>query len=281
MKLLILGVGFLGSKLLNDLSDKFDVVGADIKPKNTIVKKIDATIYTEVENFFLQETPDVVINTIALSSYYTCETDPKLCNKLNFKSAKNIAKASRSINSKMIFISSSYVFDGKDGDYLETDIPNAKTQYAISKIDAEREVLKLDNAIVLRCEPIYGVDEYGKHIVFGTNTFKSEVDIAFPNLLRRPIFINDVPYIIITLIEKKIKGIVNMAGKDTLKWIDFVNSLAMLESATSQIRVVDSDNWILSPPHNTSLNTNKLFLSGAKITSFSQALKEIKNNKKE
>jgi len=279
MKFLILGVGFLGSKLLNDLSDNFDAIGADIKPKNIVVKKIDATIPLEIENFFLQETPDVVINTIALSSYYACEIDPELCRKLNFKSAKNIAKACRKVNAKMVFISSSYVFDGSKGEYLETDTPNATTQYAISKIDAEKEVLKLNNSIVLRFEPIYGFDACN-NIVFGTNTFQSEVNVAFPNLLRRPIFINDIAPLLLLLIENNQKGIFNVAGGSILKWLDFLNHLAALENTEDRIKTVDNTSWILSPPYNTSLNTEKVISLGAKITNFQQALKEMKNNKK-
>ena len=38
MKFLVLGVGFLGGKILSDLSNNFDVIGADIKPKNIAVK---------------------------------------------------------------------------------------------------------------------------------------------------------------------------------------------------------------------------------------------------
>ena len=276
MKFLILGVGFLGSKLLNDLSDNFDAIGADIKPKNIVVKKIDATIPLEIENFLMQEAPDVVINTIALSSYYACEKDPGLCRKLNFESAKNIAKACRKVNAKMVFISSSYVFDGSKGEYLETDVPNATTQYALSKIDAEKEVLKLNNSVVLRFEPIYGIDVYSKNIVFGTNTFQSEVNVAFPNLLRRPIFINDVASIITLLIRKNKQGIFNVAGGSTLKWLNFLNHLASLENTEDKIKTVDNASWMLSPPYNTSLNTEKIILLGAKITGFQQALKIIK-----
>ena len=279
MKFLILGVGFLGSKLLNDLSDNFDAIGADIKPKNIVVKKIDATIPLEIENFLMQEAPDVVINTIALSSYYACEKDPGLCRKLNFESAKNIAKACRKVNAKMVFISSSYVFDGSKGEYLETDVPNATTQYALSKIDAEKEVLKLNNSIVLRFEPIYGFDACN-NIVFGTNTFQSEVNVAFPNLLRRPIFINDIAPLLLLLIENNQKGIFNVAGGSILKWLDFLNHLAALENTEDRIKTVDNTSWILSPPYNTSLNTEKVISLGAKITNFQQALKEMKNNKK-
>ena len=43
----------------------------------------------------------------------------------------------------MIFISSSYVFDGEKGNYLENDIPNSLNQCAVSKIHAEKKVLEL------------------------------------------------------------------------------------------------------------------------------------------
>ena len=227
----------------------------------------------------MQENPDIVINTIALSSYYICEMNSKLCRKLNFKVTKNIVKVCKKINAKMVFISSSYVFNGNKGGYLETDMPNSTSQYALSKIDAERVVLKLKDSIILRLEPVYGVDLYSGNVTFGTNTFKTEVSVAFPNLLRMPIFINDITPILLLLIEKNQNGVFNIAGEDMLTWLNFLNYLASLENAENRIGIVDNANWILEPPHNTSLNVEKILSLGAKITKFDQALKEMKSNK--
>ncbi|SVD08117.1 uncharacterized protein METZ01_LOCUS360971, partial [marine metagenome] len=258
MKIAILGVGFLGGKLVEFFSKRFKVVCADINPRSDLVKKIDATNKQEIENLLTVEKPDIVIDTIALSSYFVCENNHKLCRKLNFESAKYIAEACKKIDAKMIFISSSYIFDGEKGNYLETDTPNSLNKYALSKIDAEKKVLELDRAIVIRSEPMYGFDKGKKQIIFGTNTFEVDVKIGFPNILRKPIFIDDVPPIIFSLVEKNQSGIFNIAGPTKLKWLDFLIDLSMLVNAQNKIKIVDNSAWILKPPYDSSLNTSKI-----------------------
>ena len=276
MKIAILGVGFLGGKLVEFFSKRFKVVCADINPRSDLVNKIDATNKQEIENLLTVEKPDIVIDTIALSSYFVCENNHKLCRKLNFESAKYIAEACKKIDAKMIFISSSYIFDGEKGNYLETDIPNSLNKYALSKIDAEKKVLELDRAIVIRSEPMYGFDKGKKQIIFGTNTFEVDVKIGFPNILRKPIFIDDVPRIIFSLVEKNQSGIFNIAGPTKLRWLDFLTYLSMLVNAQNKIKIVDNSGWILKPPYDSSLNTSKISSLGIKTTAFKAALKELK-----
>jgi len=276
MKIAILGVGFLGAKLVEFFSKRFNVVCADINPRSDLVNKIDATNKQEIENLLTVEKPDIVIDTIALSSYFVCENNHKLCRKLNFESAKYIAEACKKIDAKMIFISSSYIFDGEKGNYLETDIPNSLNKYALSKIDAEKKVLELDNSIVIRSEPMYGFDKVKKQIVFGTNTFEFDVKIGFPNILRKPIFIDDLPPIILSLVEKNQSGIFNIAGPTKLRWLDFLTDLSMLVNAQNKIKIVDNSGWILKPPYDSSLNTSKITSLGIKTTAFKAALKELK-----
>jgi len=276
VKIAILGVGFLGSKLFDFLSVRYDIVCADLMPKYNHIEELDATNHQQVENFFKKERPNIVIDTIALSSYFECEKNPNLCRKLNFKTAKNISESCRKYASKMIFISSSYVFDGEKGEYDETDTPNSTNIYAKSKIDAERVVLSLVNSIVIRLEPIYGFHNEKNQLVFGTNTFENDIQVAFPELIRRPIFVDDVPRIISTLIKKNLSGIFNVAGPNKLKWYDFLLELSKLVDASEKIRIVEDSNWILHPPVDTSLKINKINLLGIHTTLFTEALEELK-----
>ena len=59
----------------------------------------------------------------------------------------------------MVFISSSYVFDGNKGSYKEDDPVLPTNQYAITKIMAEKEVSKLSRFLIIRVEMMYGLDQ--------------------------------------------------------------------------------------------------------------------------
>jgi dTDP-4-dehydrorhamnose reductase len=176
----------------------------------------------------------------------------------------------------MIFISSSYVFNGKKGNYSEADIANSTNKYARSKIRAEKKVLELKDAIVIRTEPLYGYDEEISQIKVGTNTFESYIENGYPDILRSPVFVNDIPRIILSLIEKNQKGIFHIAGPKKMKWFDFLKKLASIINAEDKVIIVDNSNWILKPPHDSSLDISKITSLGITTTSFEIALNELR-----
>jgi dTDP-4-dehydrorhamnose reductase len=276
VKIVIFGVGFLGSKLLKLIPDKYTVIGADINPFNSLVHRIDATNRIEVENFLINEKPDIVINTIALSSYFACEKNPDLCKLLNYETTKYIYNACKIVGAQMIFISSSYVFDGRDGGYKETDIPIPTNQYAQSKILAENVVLEASNSIVIRLESLFGYSEQNQQIMFGTNTFQKPVQVAFPNILRSPVFVDDVSKIIIELIERKENGIFHISSSKKLRWLDFLKELASLTNSEEKISIVDSLNWILDPPRDSTLDSSKINNLGLETTSVEEAFLKLR-----
>lgn len=272
MKIAIFGVGFLGSKLINFLSNKYEIFGVDISLKNKFIINIDATNPKKVLDILLLEKPDVVINTIALSSYVTCEKKPELCKKLNFYTAVNIIEACKIINAKLIFMSSSYVFDGESGNYCETDIPNARHEYGRLKIQAEKKVLELNGSIVIRTETLYGYEDESGQAIVGSSPFNKEIKVGYPNIIRCPVFVDDIPRIIYQLLVKEQSGIFHIAGPKKHKYLDFLNQLASAFNLKDTIFTVDSSNWILRPPYDTSLDVSKLNSLGISTTSLSDAL---------
>lgn len=277
MKIAVIGVGFLGSKLINYFSKICDVVGADINiHNNRFVKKLDATNRKDVKDFLISENPNIVIDTVALSSYFTCQNNPDLCKKLNYDTAVNIADICKDINAKMIFISSSYVFDGEKGYYSENDIPNSTHEYGMSKVRAEKKVLELKDSIIIRTEPLYGYDEEKAQITVGTNTFKDYAKVGYPGLLRSPVFVDDIPKIISDLIEKKQTGIFHIASTNKIKWLFFLTKVASIINAQEKVILVDNSDWILKPPHDSSLDISKITSLGVSITSFDIALNALR-----
>lgn len=274
MKIAIIGAnGFLGKKLVNFFSKENEVISASLHPLNDGVK-LDAANIEEVNDFMLKFKPDLVIDTVALSSSVECEKNPLLCNKLNYLTAKNIAETCKRNNLLMVFISSSYVFDGEFGNYKEEEIPSSKNEYAQAKIMAEKEVSQLQNYLIIRFDILYGLEN--NKIKFGTRIFDKIVEIGFPEQMRSPVFIDDVPRIINELINKKQKGVFHIAGPDKISSLEFVKKLSLLENPIPEIKIVDSCNWILKSPKNSTLNISKINSLGIKITSIDDALNILK-----
>lgn len=275
MKIIIFGAaGFLGTKLMNYLSKDNEIIGADINREENLIY-LDATDKNEVEKFLSKQKPDVVIDTVALASSVACEKNPELAKKLNYQTAKNIAEACKEIGTKMIFISSSYVFDGEKGDYNEKDETNATNEYAKTKLMAEEEVLKLKNSLVLRIDMIYGV--YKGKVRYGTDFIEKGVEVGYPDQIKKPLFVEDVPKIILELIQKDERGIFHLGGPETMKMIDFLKNLAPLIGQENKIKIVDSSGWIVKSPKNSTLDISKMNSLEIKTTPFKQALEIIKN----
>lgn len=277
MKIIILGAGFLGTKIYTYFSRYYEVLAVDKNPIDSHIINIDALNTHQLKNFLYKHKPDIIINTIALSSYYYCELNKQLCMEVNYELANNIADLSNEIKAKLIFISSSYIFNGNKGNYLETDLPDSNTSYAQAKILAEKSALKYPSSLVLRIDSMFGYDQLSNKIRVGTNIFASKIKIAYPNLIRSPVLVDDVPVIIYKLINLNQVGIFNIASDLQLNWLECIRQLAAIEQSENQIQIVSSKDWILEPPFNTSLNTKKLKSYNCIVNSFSDSLTLLKS----
>lgn len=166
-KLLITGVnGLLGQKLLTQAASKYSVIGIDLhnEPFNKKINfkyvKLDLTDRNAVKDMILTEYPHYLINTAAMTNVDACETEKEKCWKINVEAVNNIVYATRKIGTKIVHLSTDYVFDGSDGPYGEEASPSPLGYYGKSKLASENSLRAsdLDFAIV-RTMILYGEAE--------------------------------------------------------------------------------------------------------------------------
>jgi len=150
-KVLILGgTGMLGHMLFTQLSlqKNLDVyatarTSSDISQwfPPDLVKKIwvdvDADNFDKVIRAFASIQPDIVINCIGLIKQLPIANDPLSAITINSLLPHRISMSCRSAGARMIHISTDCVFDGKKGNYTETDPSNADDLYGRSKFLGE------------------------------------------------------------------------------------------------------------------------------------------------
>ncbi len=279
MKIVILGAaGFLGTKLMNLLSKENEVIGASLDSLEENIESVDATDKFQLYNFLNSKKPGVVIDLIALTSSVACEQNPELCKKLNFETAKNIAEICKELNAKMIFVSSSYVFDGKKGDFTEEDTTSPLNEYGKYKVLAEKEVLKLKNSIILRTAIMYGYNGKNKpNGVFNKILSGEDIPLGDPDQLRNPLLVDDVALIITSLLTLNQAGIFHMAGPNKLSMFDFLTSLEQILRKDSKIIINKNAPSLVVHPKNDTLNTSKLNSFGIKTHSLQEGLQILKN----
>ena len=149
--LVIGGSGLLGYYLKQNLTDA-DVYFTYKENKLDFKKAnfLDITNNSNLEKIFEKIKPNVIFHTAAITDLDWCEKNEKETYALNTNPIKNITNLAKRYNSKLIFISTDSVFDGKLGGYQENDPLNSINVYSKSKIEAEKIIKTLDNSLIVR-----------------------------------------------------------------------------------------------------------------------------------
>jgi len=188
-------------------------------------EKLDITNKEDVKRIISEHKPDVIVNCAAFTNVDACETEHEACWKLNVDGLKNLIIAARREGSKVIHISTDYVFDGKNGPYTEDDTPNPISFYGRSKLAAENALTTsgIDHAIV-RTMVLFGlgVNIKPNFALWMIDKLKAGESINIvDDQIGNATMIDDLAWGILKVIEKKQTGIFNIAGKDILSRYDF------------------------------------------------------------
>lgn len=273
MRIVIFGSsGFFGTKAFEILSKNHEVLRAGITEEEQF--KIDAANKQKIREFLLKYKPQLIIDTIALTSSMQCEQNPNLAYSLNYLTAKNISEVAKEMGAIMIFISSSYIFDGKKGDYTEKDTPTPENEYARTKVMAEGEILRNSKSIILRVDIMYGYNGTNKkNGVFDMILSGNQIKLREPNQLRQPVFVDDLPEIIFGLINRRQFGIFNVAGPTKIKMIDFLRKLELLVRNYSKISISNEKPTLeIKIPKNATLDISKIKNLGIKTHPLDEGL---------
>lgn len=153
--------GQLGSEL-KDLSSLY--------PNDTFiftdVAELNICNHTEVKEFIVKNEINIIINCAAYTAVDKAEEQFELSNKINHLAVKNFASVAKQYNTKLIHISTDYVFDGTNHvPYQEIDKPNPQSVYGQTKLDGELAIQKINpaNTIIIRTSWVYS--NYGNNFV--------------------------------------------------------------------------------------------------------------------
>lgn len=119
---------------------------------------LDITDVKAVMSMCAEKKPKVIVHCAALTDLPLCEKSPDKACLVNSVGTYNIAFGARSVGAKLVYISTSDVFDGtKKSPYLIKDVPNPTTVYGRSKHLGELAVMGiLENYIIMRISWMFG-----------------------------------------------------------------------------------------------------------------------------
>ena len=143
-------------------------------------QELDLTSKESIKQFFLRNNFDCIIHNESLMNVRECEENKNKAKKINVTSTKNLVDIIQEITPKIEFIhlSTPCIFDGVSGMFTETSIPNPVNYYGITRMDAENEVKKLHEFVIIRANYVNkGIWPYPKAFTdrFGTYLFSDQV----------------------------------------------------------------------------------------------------------
>lgn len=197
---------------------------------NVDYDKIDLADKKSVKKAVTKFFPDVIINAAAYTAVDKCESEKELAWKINVTGVENLIHYAKSVDAKLIHISTDYVFDGENGPYDETKIPNPISYYGRTKLASENALLTSGiNYAIVRTNVLYGHAKYGrpdfvKWVVTSLRDGK-EINIV-DDQINNPTFLDDLVKGIDGLIKFKKTGLYNIGGKEFLNRFDFTIRIA-------------------------------------------------------
>lgn len=230
MKILVTGAnGFLGSYLIQQLSEKgIQVIatgsGASRLPnennKHFQYETMDFTDPFSVHDVFQKHKPEVVVHAGAMSKPDECELNQWQAYRTNVEGTINLLLNAEEHKSFFVFVSTDFIFDGIQGMYREDDLPSPVNFYGKTKLEAEAAVkeYEFDWAIV-RTILVYGkpvTDKQNILTVVKEKLEKGEVYNVVDDQVRTPTYVEDLVAGIISVIERKTKGVYHISGDDVL-----------------------------------------------------------------
>ncbi len=233
--------GFIGSALLQRLGQQkdFSVIGTYHQhrpvlatPDNVVLRELDITEKQELKSLLQESNPDVVINTVAISTIDACERDKEQCDDINVDPTRTIVEHCQSRPMvKYIFFSTDHVFDGrKEKEYTERDATHPLNYYGKTKELGEQLISSaLQNYVIIRPCLVFGWPQrQQRQNLFSTiyTTLKQQKEFrAYKDKIRSPCYLDDLPPVVEQVIRKDKKGLL-LVGGETMSLYDFAWKIA-------------------------------------------------------
>lgn len=239
-KVLITGSnGLLGQSLVNLLlleKEKYQVYGVSkgenrAKRTDFSYHDLDLTQENDVKQLLKSIAPDVIVNTAAMTQVDLCEDHRELCNKINVEFVDVLKNYSEQNNTHLIHLSTDFVFDGKKGNYKETDSPNPVSFYGNSKLKAEQLLIQSTvKYTIIRTILVFGKvhDMSRTNIVLWVKEMlenKNEITIV-DDQFRMPTYVEDLALACKLSIDKKATGIYHISSNTLLSVYNIAKQIA-------------------------------------------------------
>jgi dTDP-4-dehydrorhamnose reductase len=276
MRIAITGAkGQLGAAMVNECRGRHDNVTA--LDRTTL----DVRNGRAVADTMARIQPDVIINCTGYNTVDAAEDHPLDALALNAFAIRSLARAATAVGATLVHYSTDFVFDGVEPTpRLETDPPNPKSVYAMSKLIGEWFAADVARHYVLRVESLFGQAAEGpapKGTVAGIvdALIHGRVVKVLIDRVVSPTFIADAAFVTRELLERHAaSGLYHCVNSGHATWHGFAAEAARLLGVEPHFDVIRFADVHLpaARPQYCALSNAKLAAAGIQMPSWQDAL---------
>ena len=233
-------------------------------------EELDLSKENSVNNYFDNNKFDIIINCAAYTAVDKAEEEHELANKVNHLAVQQLAEISNKHKTKLIHISTDYVFDGEsDKPYTETDETNPINVYGKTKLAGEQSIQKAmpTNAVIIRTSWVYS--EFGNNFVKTMLRLGKERDWlnVVSDQIGSPTYAKDLASTILKIIQNKsftgvsqATQIYHYSNEGEISWYEFAKEIFKLAGISCSVspRTTEQYSTPAKRPKNTLMNKNKI-----------------------
>jgi dTDP-4-dehydrorhamnose reductase len=246
----------------------FGLLQADLLDKDAVNRAID-----EVR-------PQAIIHCAAIADVDICEQRPTLAHLTNADLPERLAEACAHRGIRLIHISTDAVFGGeKQEAYVETDMPDPRGIYAITKLEGEQAVLQAYPAATVARVNFYGWSLSGKRSLaeFFVNSLGRGSNVnGFTDVNFCPMFVGHLSGVLMLMLPREMPGVYHAVGPQAMTKYQFGVEIARKFGLPERLispQSVERSGLAAKRSHNLWLSTHKLSTElGMALPDFSTGL---------
>lgn len=271
--------GLLGRSVCREFQDHgWLVIGTGFKRARPRLLRCDLTDEDAVRALLQEYTPDVIVHCAAERRPDVVDRHTEAAVNLNVHATGNLAKEAAACGAFFIYMSTDYVFDGRNPPYGEDDSPNPLNLYGRSKLEGERETLRhCPGAVVLRVPVLFGeVESVAESAVTSLwSKVETSESCTLDHCLQRfPTDTRDVAAVCRLLAERaaqdpSIRGVFHFSAKEQMTKYEMAVAMAQAFNLPSNHLIPLTEQPAGAAalrPINSQLNCSRLELLGLSVT---------------
>ena len=231
----------------------------------------------QVSNVLERTRPDWIVLAAAYTDVDGCEQNREHAFDVNFRGALNVAQAAKQFASRLLFLSTDYVFDGAKNRPYETNDPRAPLNvYGRSKAEAEVQISQvLTECCIVRTSWLFGSD--GKcfpDTILKLAESRPAIDVV-DDQRGSPTYTVDLARAIIQLCRSDAKAIVHVTNRGECSWFEFAREIVSDTRLNTLVHPTTSERFVRPArrPKYSVLSSKSLEKQGIEMPDWQDALR--------